>query len=93
MAGAISIAWPGPGPEDVVAAGVATVGVGVLAYEYGPPLLEKMNAEIGRLMEKAAGPKGAQYSLRATTGGAYPCYKCESRRNRDGFIFCCDCSR
>lgn len=42
---------------------------GAAILYYGQPLLDKMNAEIGRLMEKVAGPKGVQYSLRATASG------------------------
>jgi RHS repeat-associated protein len=49
------------------------VAGGIAAY-----YVAKMEAEIEGIMRRAGGPQGFQYSLRATTTGAYTCYTCGS---------------
>ncbi|MCZ8169769.1 MAG: RHS repeat-associated core domain-containing protein [Flavobacterium sp.] len=58
-------AWP-----KWVAYGIAG---GIAAY-----YVAKMEAEIEGIKRRAGGPQGVQYSLRATSAGAYTCYNCES---------------
>ncbi len=60
-------------PSDAVAAKWVTYAVaGTIAAYY----IAKMQKEIEGILNRAAGPQGVQYSLRATTTGQYPCFTC-----------------
>ncbi|MCZ8319768.1 MAG: RHS repeat-associated core domain-containing protein [Silanimonas sp.] len=48
----------------------------VLAVAGVVALAAKATYEIQKILKRDPGPQGTQYSLRATTSGAYPCYTC-----------------
>ena len=62
---------------------VTGIGVGddplipvVVAGTAATALIMKAVYEISKIQTKTSGPQGVQYSLRATTAGAYTCYTC-----------------
>jgi RHS repeat-associated protein len=62
-----------PDPSDLALpkwVGYAVTGF-VAAY-----YIEKMEKEIEGIQQKVGGPPGAQYSLKATATGNYPCFNC-----------------
>ncbi|WP_299568499.1 DUF6443 domain-containing protein [uncultured Pedobacter sp.] len=82
MIGALSIAGvtsasdgPLPVGETVGALVISAATLAIAqdaVYRYGPTLAAKMEMEIDRIKQKATGPQGVQYSLRATQDGFYP---------------------
>ncbi len=78
VAGAIALPIDGPFGDVAALAAFGSRAAQVAGAVGGTALLVKMNSEIRSLTERAAGPRGVQYSLRVMSSGMYPCYGCSS---------------